>query len=83
MKADDTERVTTPELSEFHQVFKPHAVRPGTRWAAVNRWTEGKPTSEGISKPVEQCSAEGAYPNGPLEVHLLMIRLTARSHAPT
>ena len=58
--ADGSEREATPEMSEFHQVFKPHAVRPGTRWAVVNQWTQAKMSGTGITKDIGQCTSNGA-----------------------
>lgn len=48
------ERAATPELSDFHQVFRPHVVRPGTKWATSNRWeaaqgTEGERSTSGAN----------------------------------
>lgn len=45
------EREATPDLSEFDQVFKPHVIRPGTRWAESNKWAgkQSDPTTTGAA----------------------------------
>jgi chromatin assembly factor 1 subunit A len=62
---DKVEREATPELSDYHQVFKPHVVRPGTKWATANRWAAGNtddlPSSSSVS---------GSNQSDPLADHL-------------
>jgi hypothetical protein len=54
------ERESTPEQSDFDQVFKPHVVRPGTRWAPINSFASRRTSAQSdMEVDVDGLSAQG------------------------